>query len=197
MIGTYQATFLSTRLVHTSYGPHGSMDLLFNLSRKRRTTPESFIKCKNSNIPHWIVRERMVHPQICQEHSPNDRKQSLMQKMKFTNGNGGTYHQRKCSENLPHSFGPSPLNEVRTIFMNSSTYDHSSPPNFLFSGSYMTESSHLVMLLCASHRKKEMHNCYQVLTSGKREGPSKLLSTYLMRSRLSPMIFPLYSNAGT
>lgn len=35
------------------------------------------------------------------------------------------------------------------------------------------------------------------LTVGKSEGPSKLLSTYLIRSRLSPMTFPLCSSDGT
>ena len=36
---------------------------------------------------------------------------------------------------------------------------------------------------------------YANLTSERREGPSKLLSTYLIKSRLSPMILPLCSNA--
>lgn len=35
------------------------------------------------------------------------------------------------------------------------------------------------------------------LAWGWREGPSKLASTYLIRSRLSPIIFPLCSSAGT
>lgn len=39
-------------------------------------------------------------------------------------------------------------------------------------------------------------SCSQ-LTSGRREGPSKLLSMYLIRSKLSPLISLLCSNEGT
>lgn len=90
----------------------------------------------------------------------------------------------------------SPLYEEYMPLVNVSTWDIICSPNSLLAGSWKF-STHQESWLPFQLTQINVQSWCIFLTLGNRDGPSKLASIYLIKSRLSPKTLPLCSNDGT
>lgn len=88
---------------------------------------------------------------------------------------------------------PSPLKNENTDLLKESVYENNSSANSLFAGSYIYSLRAYVHI----GKSIQVTKVSTSLTSGNSEGPSKLMSIYLIKSRLSTLISLLCSNDGT